>query len=254
LVSRDFTNSALLSNGARLSAVALLAIGGFLGSRSSATPPVGNFPFFLQPYGGGPVNITTQAGVPVVVPLQASDFDLPNDQLLLHWNNVPAGGSVNPPTPYQAPPGIDINATFSWTPTLADVGNTYTAVFTVFDSENHTTKADINITVEGPMAVELADFTASQDDVGSPVVIRWDTASEIDNAFFNIYRSEGFDQEVAPKLNSAPIIATGSPFEAASYARLDRKAELGKVYYYWLEAVDIFGESQIFGPMTVLVR
>jgi hypothetical protein len=224
-----------------------------LGSRSSASP-VGGFPFFLQPFGGGTVNITTQAGVPVVFPLQASDFDLPNDQLLLHWNNVPAGGSVNPPTPYQAPPGIDINAVFSWTPTLADVGQTFTAVFVVFDSENHTTKCDLNITVEGPMAVELADFTAGQDEVGGPVVVRWDTASEIDNAYFNVYRAEDFDQEHAPTLNSFPIIATGSPFEAASYAKLDRKAELGKVYHYWLEAVDIFGESQVFGPLTVLVR
>lgn len=235
-----------------LGGAALLAGGALLGTQLSAKP-VGNFPFFLQPYGGGLVNITTQPGIPVNVPIQGSDFDLPNDQLRIVWNNQPPGSTVTPVPPYTAPFGQDLFATFSWTPTLADVGS-WTAVITLFDSENHSTKVDLKIDVEPPFAVELSEFTVEQFGAGAPAAVRWQTLSELDNAYFNVYRADGVQFAQAVRMNPTPIVAQGNPFQGASYARIDRRVVSGKTYHYWLEAVDIYGQAEVFGPLTLIAE
>ncbi len=102
---------------------------------------------------------------------------------------------------------------------------------------------------EAPTVATAVSFTASQ--AGRSVLVEWETASEIDNLGFNLYRAESEDG-VRIKLNEALIpsqMPPGSPVGAA-YEFVDEAIELGVVYDYWLEAVDIHGQAETYGPVS----
>jgi serine protease len=97
-----------------------------------------------------------------------------------------------------------------------------------------------------PTAVDLFSFTATG--TNSSVILNWETATEIDNLGFNLYRSEtpgGERIRVNPELiaSSAPGSATG-----ASYEYTDTGVRDGIAYYYWLEELDIYGRLTLHGP------
>jgi hypothetical protein len=247
-MSLKFKNLVALAGVAAFTASAFVAVNG-----AKATM-AGGFPFFLEPFDGVTVIIITQPGVPVSQKIHVSDFDLPQgDVLKLEWNNQPPGSITTPPLPIIGAPGAEIITIWSWTPTNGDVGN-WTAHFVVSDSDGQFKKADIKIEVEPPFAVELGAFEVSQDEAGAPGSVRWTTLSEIDNAYFNIYRGNSVIFEQASKANGTPYIAVGNPFEGFEYEHVDLRVKPGSAYRYWLEAVDIFGESQIFGPVTLYAR
>lgn len=110
--------------------------------------------------------------------------------------------------------------------------------------------------------IELGSFDATWDDDG--VGINWVTDTEIDNAYFNIYRAEsiktarkkGFKKnskkglQMGPyvKINAEPIPAMGeSPFGAV-YEFIDTDVRTGKRYWYKLEDVDMYGTRTQHGP------
>jgi hypothetical protein len=111
-----------------------------------------------------------------------------------------------------------------------------------------------------PTAISLISFTASwgsgtgfaSSQTGATgVVLRWETASELDNVGFNIYRAA---RENGPwKLLNKQLIPTqvppGSPV-GASYEWTDSKAKEGQKYFYLLEDVDIHGETSKHGPVV----
>ena len=102
---------------------------------------------------------------------------------------------------------------------------------------------------EAPTAVKVASFTASQ--AGAAVLVEWETASEIDNLGFNLYRAEAEDG-VRIQLNGALIptrMPPGSPVGAV-YEFVDGNVEPGVLYDYWLEAADIHGQVETFGPVS----
>ena len=100
-----------------------------------------------------------------------------------------------------------------------------------------------------PTAVKLKRFGAFPQ--GSSVRVRWETASEIDNLGFNVYRS---NTRAGPKgkLNAAlipPKVPPGSPF-GARYEYIDTyRLRPGRIYFYWLEDVDIYGHTTMHGPV-----
>jgi hypothetical protein len=100
-----------------------------------------------------------------------------------------------------------------------------------------------------PTAVSLVSFTADRQ--AEDVLLRWLTATEIDNIGFNLYRAESADGEPT-RLNSDLIAAAtpGSPI-GAEYDYLDRTAAPGASYYYWLETVGSQGQTARFGPALV---
>jgi hypothetical protein len=104
------------------------------------------------------------------------------------------------------------------------------------------------ITVGVPTSVDIASFDASS--TGSAVQLTWETASELDNLGFNAYRAEAADGP-RTKLNANLIAsqAPGSP-TGAIYQFTDETAQAGTTYYYWLEAVDVYGASQEYGPVS----
>ncbi|MCP4716126.1 MAG: hypothetical protein GY868_13500 [Deltaproteobacteria bacterium] len=102
-----------------------------------------------------------------------------------------------------------------------------------------------------PTLVTLESFSASQR--GRKVVVTWSTAAEIDNAGFNVYRSEAEDGAYE-KINVALIPAKGSSTAGAQYTFVDKKVKKKRTYYYKLEDVDLNGVSTLHGPVAAAPR
>ena len=90
-----------------------------------------------------------------------------------------------------------------------------------------------------PLPVSLSFFRPTLED--GKVVIRWTTESELDNAGFNIYRSESRNGEFT-KVNEQLIQGKGTTAERSTYKWVDTSAKPGAVYYYQIEDVSFAGE------------
>jgi len=109
-------------------------------------------------------------------------------------------------------------------------GNNYTASFTLND----------------PTAVDLVAFTAEPQ--GNAIRVSWETAQELDNLGFDLYRGES---AAGPwtRLNAELIPAQnpGATF-GATYEWLDVDVTPDVTYFYRLEDVDLNGVSTFHGP------
>ncbi len=94
----------------------------------------------------------------------------------------------------------------------------------------------------GPLPVQLSKFRPERLDDGS-IVVRWITESELDNAGFNILRSETRDGEFT-KLNAQLIEGQGTTSERNTYDFVDTTAKPNVVYYYQIQDVSLDGKVQ----------
>ena len=85
------------------------------------------------------------------------------------------------------------------------------------------------------------------------MAIAWTTESEIDNAGFNLYRSESENGDYT-KINNSLIPAKGSSTQGASYEFTDKDVQNRKTYYYKLEDIDLNGTSTMHGPVSATPR
>ena len=93
----------------------------------------------------------------------------------------------------------------------------------------------------GPLPVQLSSFKAERTDAGC--VITWQTESELENAGFNVLRSEtknGTFTKVNPKL----ISGAGTTSERSTYQYIDKGTKPRNHYYYRLEEVSFAGVHQ----------
>jgi len=107
----------------------------------------------------------------------------------------------------------------------------------------------IGAPIEGapPTAIDLLSFTAQ---AGTDhVTLAWETGTEVDNAGFNLWRSEAADGPYA-RINDALIPAEGDGVSGAGYTYVDADVVEGVTYYYKLEDVDIHGASTFHGPLS----
>jgi len=106
----------------------------------------------------------------------------------------------------------------------------------------------IEIPLPPPAAVDLISFSASSGN--GTIELTWETAAEIDNLGFNVYRAGSADG-VRSRINSA-LIPSQAPGSAvgATYTFVDESASPGVTYYYWLEDVDIYGVATVHGPVS----
>lgn len=104
------------------------------------------------------------------------------------------------------------------------------------------------VTFVDPLGVNLSSFeAAAQPD---HILLTWETASELDNLGFNLYRGTS-PSEPDRQLNSdlIPSAAPGSP-SGFLYTWEDRQdLDSGTTYYYWLDAVDFANTPTRFGPV-----
>jgi len=87
-------------------------------------------------------------------------------------------------------------------------------------------------------------------------IIEWETATEINNAGFNIYRSKG-GIAVPQRINTSLIPAQGTSHSGYLYTYVDDNIVPGDRYYYILEDVSTEGAKTLHGPAnkgTVLER
>ena len=99
----------------------------------------------------------------------------------------------------------------------------------------------------GALPVELSSFSMTRTEAGA-VVLTWTTESEVDNAGFNLRRSEkrasGFTL-----INPALIAGAGTTGERQMYTFTDTSAKPGVEYYYQIEEVAFDGK-----PETLVTR
>jgi hypothetical protein len=103
----------------------------------------------------------------------------------------------------------------------------------------------------GTTEISLSSFTAKASN--GRVKLKWVTETEINNAGFNIWRSEVANGEYV-KLNEEIIAAKGSETKGATYVFIDNIAKNRKTYFYKLEDIDGDGKSTFNGPESATPR
>ncbi len=128
-------------------------------------------------------------------------------------------------------------AGYAWVHTVdvkkARAQDTWYGVDTDHGTPGHTTNT--------PLPVELSFFRPALED--DNVVIRWTTESELNNAGFNILRSDSRDGEFK-QVNENMIQGKGTTGERSTYKWVDTSAKAGVVYFYQIEDVSFAGERQ----------
>ena len=104
-----------------------------------------------------------------------------------------------------------------------------------------------------PTVVSMDSFTASSYRDGRSL-LEWKTGLEVDNLGFNIYREDGIRRTrlnsqilAGSALLSGPTINLRS---GGTYSWLDN-APAGKNTRYWIEDIDLNGESRWHGPVSI---
>ena len=95
----------------------------------------------------------------------------------------------------------------------------------------------------GPLPVSLSKFRPERLKATGEVVIRWATESELNNAGFNILRSETRDGQFT-KVNTQLIKGHGTTSERNTYEWKDTTAKPNVVYYYQIQDVSLDGQVQ----------
>jgi hypothetical protein len=99
-----------------------------------------------------------------------------------------------------------------------------------------------------PTKAELTSFAANP--ARGSIVLRWDTASELSNLGFHIWRATSVDGARERLTDSLiPSQAPGSA-DAGHYQFVDETAFPGLTYYYWVERVGVDGTTQVHGPIS----
>jgi len=97
--------------------------------------------------------------------------------------------------------------------------------------------------------VTLISFDAENKPEG--VLLSWETASEVDNLGFNLYKSDGPEAE---KVRINPVMIPSKVMGGTSgafYEYLVENVEPGQAAFYWLEAVDFDLTTELYGPISV---
>ena len=94
----------------------------------------------------------------------------------------------------------------------------------------------------GALPVELSSFKVTRTDEG-PVIVTWTTESEVDNAGFNLRRSQQRDSGFT-LLNPVLIAGAGTTGERQTYTFTDTSAKPGVEYYYQIEEVSLGGRPE----------
>jgi hypothetical protein len=99
----------------------------------------------------------------------------------------------------------------------------------------------------GPTLVELVSFQAAS--AGNHIRVTWQTASELDNAGFHLWRTDSPEHDYT-RITAAMIPAKGGILGGADYAVDDLDTISGRSYYYKLEDIDTRGNSTFHGPAS----
>jgi hypothetical protein len=99
-----------------------------------------------------------------------------------------------------------------------------------------------------PTGVVLATFTAEAG-VGK-VLLNWETATEIDIAGFNLYRSDAPEGDYIRVNRELIVSQVPGSMQGTVYSWEDADIGFGHTYYYKLETVNIHGAVTVHGPVA----
>ena len=102
----------------------------------------------------------------------------------------------------------------------------------------------------GPLPVELSSFRPTRMETGA-VRIKWRTESELNNAGFNILRSEIRDGDFAVINVKGIIPGHGTSSEQHLYSYTDTTAKPNVIYYYRIEDVSLDGARQTLATVRL---
>ena len=114
------------------------------------------------------------------------------------------------------------------------------------DLDTYSLYAQVNLA--GATAVRLLSFTATGE--GEAVKVSWQTAHEINNMGFYVYRA---DAKNGPFIRLNEKLIPGSDFATLGkqYSYIDKDVSRGRLYYYRLVDVDTAGTWTYHGPICV---
>jgi hypothetical protein len=95
---------------------------------------------------------------------------------------------------------------------------------------------------EPPTAIQLLYLDASSQ--GNTIVLRWETALEIDFAGFQLWRSSNGYRADAEPLSATLIAGRGTASTGAAYTFVDAKVNRGVNYTYWLQQISTDGAGE----------
>jgi hypothetical protein len=99
------------------------------------------------------------------------------------------------------------------------------------------------------LATLVFGYWARAAPMAATVIVEWSTASELDTAGFNLYRSDSTDGPFT-RLNEHLIPASPDPLVGGSYTFTDTNVVAGRTYYYQLEDVETGGATTRHGPIA----
>jgi len=181
----------------------------------------------------------TQAGPVSSTPTDAT----PNNNEDSDDNGGPAGSAIG-----SIPAGTIVSSAITLTPGAAGALSNNTVVNATGVTTDPT--LDFGLVVP-PSAVTMADFRAGE--TGGGVGLSWQTGFEVDNLGYRIWRDTGSGRELVNKelvAGSALQVGAAAMTAGKEYRVLDKSAGSASASY-WLEAVDLDGSSEWFGPVTV---
>lgn len=108
----------------------------------------------------------------------------------------------------------------------------------------------ISLVCSAPTAVELLSFTGTQ--FGHSVALDWETAQEVDNYGFNLYRASVDDFGQAVLIHFEPSSVAGGTGSGASYHYVDTPPGPG-AWRYWLVDLDTHGAETRYAQSAAIV-
>lgn len=110
--------------------------------------------------------------------------------------------------------------------------------------------ANMCIYNDPPLPVELSYFNCVMNNSYSAVNLTWVTQTETNMVGYRIYRGFSDDLAVASDLNT--MIAATNTSQTSVYVYSDKEIEPSQSYYYWLEAQEMDGTADFYGPISIL--
>ncbi|MEA3391954.1 MAG: endonuclease, partial [Candidatus Marinimicrobia bacterium] len=132
------------------------------------------------------------------------------------------------------------NVTLVRKPEVISGNTTYTASEWNSYSEDETSYLGSHTANEVPTAITLSEFIANYE--SGSVILQWTTASEIENAAFQIFRNNEF---------IASIEGSGTTSVTKYYEYIDKLVEPGQTYTYLLNDIDYSGNIKSHNTMSV---
>ena len=200
----------------------------------------------------------------------ADGYTMSADKMFGYYRIMVTGGGVNVMgelTPPGDPPGWDATTswkkivTLRWTIATAtsvnisiDDGTDAAGYFDNYTNAPQGSATDWTVTnqdlgdVSLPVQMTNISAIASRDE---GVILTWGTESEVNSTGFHVWRSESREGPYE-QVTTSLISGQGNSSTAFEYTFIDRNVQDGIVYWYKIEEVSTAGESQFYGPVSVM--